>query len=278
MTATNPPLDQFDLEQIETDVFQGVCESQILPRIFGGQVISQALMAVLRTVEDKPCHSLHSYFLRPGEASVPITYEVERIRDGRSFATRRVTATQKGKAIFTLTASFQTYEEGLSHQIKMPDVPGPEGLLSEEVILKQNNKVDYYVHPVETRSVENVDYLNPVKREPVQHIWYRSKTELSDDYREHQCLLAYASDTRLFRTATFPHGLWKELMIASLDHSVWFHRPFRFDEWILLAMESPTTAGARGFTRGSMFNQQGELIASLAQEGMLRVIDPDKKK
>ena len=281
MTLIESVLAHLDLEQIETNLFRGISESLGPPRVFGGQVIGQALIAALRTVDARPCHSLHGYFLRPGDPAVPIIYEVDRIRDGRSFTTRRVVAIQKGEAIFSMSASFQVHEEGLTHQVDMPDVPLPEDLPSEEEVFERHKKdmtpelikIMKRDRPVEMKRVEDVNYIKPVKREASQHIWFRSKKPLGDDMSHHQCLLAYASDMGLLSTATLPHGMsfMTGLMTASLDHAMWFHRDFSFDEWVLFAMDSPAAAGARGFNRGNMFSKDGSLIASVAQEGLMRV-------
>lgn len=286
MTLIDSVLEHLDLEQIETNIFRGISESLGPPRVFGGQVIGQALIAALRTVEGRPCHSLHGYFLRPGDPSIPIIYEVDRIRDGKSFTTRRIVAIQKGEAIFTMSASFQVMESGLTHQVDMPDVPRPDELPSEEEVFaaRKNDYPEEMLRammrdrPVEMKRVEDVNYLNPVKREPSQHIWFRSKKKLGDDIAHHQCLLAYASDMGLLSTATLPHGQsWMTgLMTASLDHAMWFHREFSFDEWVLVAMDSPGAAGSRGFNRGNMFALDGTLIASVAQEGLMRVVTPGK--
>ncbi len=281
LTLIDSVLEHLDLEQIETNLFRGISESMASGRVFGGQVIGQALIAALRTVEDRPCHSLHGYFLRPGDPDLPIIYEVDRIRDGGSFTTRRVVAIQKGEAIFTMNTSFHIHEEGLAHQVGMPDVPLPDELPTEAEVLERNKhlysddmlRFQQRDRPIEMRRVEPVNYARPEKMPPVQHIWYRSKKPLGDDYARHQCLLAYASDMGLLSTAQLPHGRsWMTgLMTASLDHSMWFHKPFSFDEWILIAMESTASAGSRGFIRASMFTQQGELICSVAQEGLMRL-------
>ena len=275
-------LDLLDLEQIEVNMFRGVSPAEGWQRVYGGQVIGQALVAAYRTVEDQSriAHSLHGYFLRPGDPDLPIIYEVDRIRDGGSFTTRRVVAIQKGEAIFTMNTSFHIHEEGLAHQVGMPDVPLPDELPTEAEVLKRNKhlysddmlRFQQRDRPIEMRRVESVNYARPEKMPPVQHIWYRSKKPLGDDYARHQCLLAYASDMGLLSTAQLPHGRsWMTgLMTASLDHSMWFHKPFSFDEWILIAMESTASAGSRGFIRASMFTQQGELIGSVAQEGLMR--------
>ena len=276
-------IDQLDLEQIETNLFRGTSEDLGTPRVFGGQVIGQALIAALRTVEGRHCHSLHGYFLRPGDPKRPIIYEVDRIRDGRSFTTRRVVAIQAGQAIFNMSCSFQLLEAGLSHQSEMPGVPLPDDIpddtdamaarleqfppMMREMMMRQS--------PIELKRVEPIDFLNPVKRAPKQHTWFRARHPLGDDIAMHQCMLAYASDMGILSTCTLPHGksFLTGLMTASLDHAMWFHRPFRFDEWILFEQDSPAAGGARGFNRGSMFTEAGLLIASVAQEGLIREID-----
>ncbi|MBD3649676.1 MAG: acyl-CoA thioesterase II [Pseudomonadales bacterium] len=273
-------IDQLDLEQIETNLFRGQSVAMGSPRVFGGQVIGQALIAASRTVDDRPCHSLHGYFLRPGDPAVPIVYDVDRIRDGRSFTTRRVVAIQKGEAIFNMSASFQVHEEGLSHQVSMPDVPGPDELpgeaerLASEDIPEPMREMMNVERPIEMKRVERVDFFNPEKRPPYQHAWLRARSPLPDDPALHQCVMAYASDMGILSTCTLPHGMsfMSGLMTASLDHAMWFHRPFRADEWILFAQDSPAASGARGFNRGSMFTRDGTLVASVAQEGLIRVV------
>ena len=273
-------LDHLDLEQIETNLFRGVSEESGMPRVFGGQVIGQALIAALRTVEERPCHSLHGYFLRPGDPTIPILYEVDRIRDGRSFTTRRVVAVQRGEAIFNMSASFQVHEEGLVHQSTMPDVPGPDELPSdEELAASRIDSLPEHMRemmnrerPIEMKRVEPHDYMNPVKSPPVANVWFRAREGLSNDMAMHQCLLAYASDMGILSTCLLPHGksFMTVMMTASLDHAMWFHNDFRFDEWILFCQDSPAAAGARGFNRGTMYSQDGTLIASVAQEGLIR--------
>ncbi len=279
-------LDHLGLEQIETNLFRGTSESTTFPRVFGGLVIGQALIAALRTIEDRPCHSLHGYFLRPGDPSIPIVYEVDRIRDGRSFTTRRVVAIQRGEAIFNMSASFQVVEEGLSHQNTMPDVPDPDELPNEEEIARRRAKefkgeLPVYIkemlnrdRPIELKRVESFDFMNPVKSEPVANVWIRAREPLPDDMAMHQCLLAYASDMGILGTCLLPHGksFMTGMMTASLDHAMWFHRDFRFDEWILFCQDSPASGGARGFNRGTMYSREGKLIASIAQEGLIRDI------
>ena len=283
MTLTDSIFEHLDLERIEANLFRGFAEDHGPDRVFGGQVIGQALIAAVRTVEGRPCHSLHSYFLQPGDPKVPILYGVDRIRDGGSFSTRRVVATQKGVPIFTMSASFQLIEDGLAHQVEMPDVPGPDELPSEEDLIKQcrtefpelDEQLLQMVHgerPIEIRRVEDFSYFKPKKMPPVKHIWYRSKKKLGEDPSRHQGLLAYASDVGLLSTSNMPHGrsFMTGLMMASIDHSIWFHRPFNFEDWVLIAMESTVSAGARAFIRASMFSRDGTLIGSATQEGLLR--------
>ena len=282
MTVLDSLVDQLDLEQIDINLFRGLSTSIGGPRVFGGQVLGQALIAALCTVEDRPCHSLHGYFLRPGDPEIPIIYEVDRIRDGKSFATRRIVAIQKGEAIFSMSASFQVVEPGLSHQCEMPDVPPPESCYSEDDLLTDNLSDNPELQarmaamrlnrPIEMRRVEPISFVNPVAREPIQHTWFRTKQSLPDEPAIHQCILAYASDMGLLSTCALPHGqsFFTGLQSASLDHAMWFHRNFRADEWVLFAMDSPLAGGSRGFNRGKMFTADGTLIASVAQEGLIR--------
>jgi acyl-CoA thioesterase-2 len=250
--------------------------------VFGGQVIGQALVAAARTVEGRNVHSLHAYFMRPGDPSVPIIYEVDRIRDGSSFTTRRVVAIQHGQAIFTMSASFQIDEPGLDHQITMPDVPPPEKLPSEAELKalfleSAPEPVKRYwqrERPIELRPVDLKHYISRDLLEPSQYVWVRTTGQLPDDPDIHRCVLAYASDMTLLDTALFAHGrsiFDSDLQAASLDHALWFHRPFRADEWLLYAEDSPSASGARGLTRGSLFSRDGLLIASVAQEGLIRL-------
>ena len=275
-------IDLLDLEQIEVNLFRGTSPKEGWQRVFGGQVIGQAMVAAGRTVEGRPAHSLHAYFLRPGDPKVPILYEVDRIRDGTSFTTRRVVAIQHGKAIFNLAASFQVDEPGLEHQIAMPDVPGPEGLASEVELRKQQaHKLPDSWHatflrprPIEVRPIDPIDEFAPDKRAPFQNVWFRAVDRLPDDRMLHQNVLAYASDLTLLDTSTYPHGVswWSDnFQTASLDHAMWFHRDFRADDWLLYAQDSPRAAGARGFNRGSVFTRDGELVASVTQEGLIRM-------
>ena len=275
-------IDQLDLEQLEVNLFRGMSTTLGTPRVFGGQVIGQALIAASRTVEDRPCHSLHGYFLRPGDPTLPIVYEVDRIRDGRSFTTRRVVAIQKGEAIFNMSTSFQIEEPGFSHQIEMPKVPAPEDCLTEEsIITRAGDELTEQMHqmvndrPIEIRRVEPINMFKPEPRPAFQNVWFRARSTLPEDSALHQCMLAYASDLGILGTCTLPLGksFFTGLMTASLDHAMWFHRPFKVDEWILFAQDSPSATGARGFNRGNMFTEAGILIASVAQEGLIRDVD-----
>jgi acyl-CoA thioesterase-2 len=270
-----------DLEPLERNLYRGRSPQVGWQRVFGGQVIGQALVAANRTVEGRPAHSLHGYFMRPGDPSVPIIYEVDRVRDGRSFSTRRVLGIQHGEAIFSMSASYHNDEEGLSHAAAAPDVPGPEDLPDEaalrETMLREapENIRRYFERerPIELRPVDLRHYLSTEPLEPVQHVWVRCTDRLPDDPALHRAVLAYLSDMTLFDTALFPHGLSvfnRAVQVASLDHAMWFHRPFRADEWHLYAQDSPTSFGARGLTRGSIFARDGTLVASTAQEGLMR--------
>ncbi|MEO1173908.1 MAG: acyl-CoA thioesterase II [Myxococcota bacterium] len=270
------------LERIEHNLFRGQSQDLGWGRVFGGQVAGQALSAAVQTVpEDRVCHSLHAYFLRGGDPKLPIVYEVDRIRDGKSFTTRRVVAVQKGQAIFNLAASFQIAEAGYEHQDTMPTVPGPEGLKSQLELAKAvEDKLPDVLkaivlgdRPIEIRPIEPYNVMKPVARDPVNYAWYRTAGPLSDEPMLHQYMLAYASDFQLLGTALYPHGeTWMRpgMQVASLDHAMWFHRPFRFDDWLLYAMESPSAAGARGFGRGSFYTRDGTLVASTVQEGLIR--------
>ena len=269
------------LERIEENLFIGRPEASGLDRMFGGYVLAQALLSTVATVTMGHCHSLHSYFLRPEDPSEPILYEVDRVRNGKSFSTRRVAAVQKGRAIFIMTASFQLAEEGFVHQFKMPSVPPPEDLPTDiermekslHKVTEEQRKILCRERPIELKRVESIDFLNPKKRLPVQHIWLRSKEKLGDQYPEHQSFLAYASDMGLLSTSSLPHRMsWLNgLQTASLDHSMWFHDRFRMDKWILAVIESPTASNSRGFNRGLIFSADGALISSVSQEGLMRV-------
>jgi acyl-CoA thioesterase II len=270
-----------NLETLEQNLFRGLSPQVGWQRVFGGQVIGQALVAAYRTIEDRAAHSLHAYFLRAGDPKVPIIYEVDRIRDGNSFSTRRVVAIQHGQAIFSMAASFHRHEEGLIHQAKMPDVPQPEALPSEAELkehlvgrLPEPLKA-YWQHerPIEIRPVDLSRYTSPGKRTASQQVWIKATGELGDNLACNQCVLAYASDFTLLDTALIAHGRFvfdPSLMLASLDHAIWFHRPFRIDDWLLYSQDSPSSAGARAFCRGTLFTRSGELVASTAQEGLVR--------
>jgi len=275
--------DIFNLENLEHNLFRGRSPQDGWQRVFGGQVIGQALVAATRTVEgdDRAAHSLHGYFLLPGDPLAPIVYEVNRIRDGKSFTTRQVTALQHGQAIFSMGVSFHRAEQGFSHQVEAPAVPAPETLPSEAELLqdllpKLPEPIQRYWRrdrPVEMRPVDVRQYVSAEPREPQRSVWVRSNLDLSDDIGLHKCVLAYASDFFLLDTSLAPHSrnlFDPRMMMASLDHSLWFHRSFRADEWLLYTMDSPSASGARGFCRGSIFRRDGTLIASVAQEGLIR--------
>jgi acyl-CoA thioesterase-2 len=271
-----------DLEELELNVFRGQSSKEFRLRVFGGQVAAQALVAAGRTVECGVVHSLHAYFLRPGDPTKPILYQVDRIRDGKTFTTRRVVAVQSGRAIFHLSASFQAPESGPSHQMPMPEVPAPEAIPSfEERMGAALNDLPDDVRkwvtrerPIETRVVEWVNPFKPVARAPRQYVWIRAAGTLpAEPLLLHQCVMAYASDLTLLDTATLPHAIaWNDprYMMASLDHAMWFHRPFRADEWLLYAQESPSATAARGLCLGHLFQRDGTLVVSVVQEGLVR--------
>jgi acyl-CoA thioesterase-2 len=268
-----------DLEPIEENIFRGIQPNEERQRVFGGQVAGQALMAAGRTVEHGRVHSLHAYFLRPGDPTVPILYEVDRIRDGRSFTTRRVVAIQHGRAIFNMSASFADPEENaLEHQIPMPDVPAPETLapLFERLEPWRDELVDWFdrPHPIDQRHIGELPWHSKGAGEPYQRLWIRADGELPDDPLLHSCVATYASDMNLFDVILAPHEVnWDdpEFMGASLDHCMWFHRPFRADEWLLYDTDSPVAAHGRGLARGFLFERSGELCVTLAQEGLARL-------
>ncbi len=279
--ALDELLSILDLETLERNLFRGLSPQVGWQRVFGGQVIGQALVAANRTVEGRRAHSLHAYFLRAGDPAVPIIYEVDRIRDGGSFSTRRVVAIQHGHAIFSMAASFHKEEGGLEHQMAMPDVPPPEDLpseaeLKEQLIDRVPEPVKAYwqrERPIEIRPVDLSRYVSPEPRAPTQQVWIKATGELGDDLALNQCVLAYASDFTLLDTALIAHGRFvfdPDLMLASLDHAIWFHRPFRIDDWLLYVQDSPSSAGNRAFCRGTLFTRSGELVASAAQEGLVR--------
>ncbi|MYZ47864.1 acyl-CoA thioesterase II [Propylenella binzhouense] len=280
-------LDILDLEPLEHNLFRGRSPQAGWQRVFGGQVIGQALVAATRTVEPgRNVHSLHGYFMRPGDPTVPIVYQVDRIRDGKSFTTRRVVAIQHGQAIFSMSASFQVRESGLQHQMAMPDVPRPESLMSEEdmkalMMSSAPKPIRAYwerERPLEFRPVSLKHYVSRTKLEAVQRVWFRATGPLPDDPAIHDCVLAYASDMTLLDTSLFAHGrsvFDSDLQVASLDHAMWFHRPFRADDWLLYDQDSPNASGSRGLTRGAIYAPDGTLVASVAQEGLIRVRQSD---
>jgi acyl-CoA thioesterase-2 len=270
------------LERLDRDLFRGRSQDLGWGAIFGGQVVGQALSAAAQTVgEGRVVHSLHGYFMRAGDVSGSIVYQIDRLRDGKSFTTRRVVAVQEGEAIFSLEASFQADEAGLEHQDAMPDVPAPESLRSERE-LAQRLAAHLPAHllarataerPIEIRPVDVRDPLHPVVTQPRRKAWYRAVDQLPDDPALHRYLLAYASDFAFLGTALDPHGMsWLTpgMQLASLDHVMWFHRPFRFDDWLLYVVDSPSASGARGLVRGQFFDRAGRLVASTAQEGLIR--------
>ncbi len=281
MTDVKELIELLNLEKIEENIYRGANYQAPWKRVFGGQVLAQALNACQRTVpDDRLVHSMQGYFILAGDIGQPIVYEVERIRDGGSFSTRRVVAIQKGTPIFSMNASFQSIQDGLDHQISMPSVPSAEVLVSDEKlaeVFKEAAPEIYrsltFPRPLEFRPVEKLNPMSGKAYAPFRHVWVKAKGTLPDDIRVHQTILAYASDYNLLTTATLPH--WdkikpNELFLASLDHAMWFHRDFRIDEWLLYALDSPSASNARGFTRGSVFNQAGQLVASVVQEGLIR--------
>ena len=279
------------LERVEDNLFRGQSRDIGTKYVFGGQVLGQALSAAQATMdatgEPRDAHSLHAYFLRAGDIEAPIVYSVDRTRDGGSFSVRRVTAIQHGKPIFVMAASFQQHEQGAEHQLSMPEVPKPEDLdpspsLTAEQMLKLPTKVQRWLTrqgPFEFRHVYPRDELNPPKRPPFQQVWFRLSERVGDAPELHRALLAYASDFHLLGTATFPHGIsyyQPDVQMASLDHALWFHRAFRADEWLLYSIDSPSAQGGRGLARGQIFDRDGRLVASTAQEGLIRVVGADK--
>lgn len=281
MSAVDDLLRILDLEPLEVNLFRGQSPQTGWQRVFGGQVVGQALVAATRTVEGRFPHSLHGYFMRPGDPAAPIIYEVDRIRDGRSFVTRRVNGIQHGHAIFSMAASFHLDEEGYSHQMEAPKVPRPDELPSEKALKEQMMPTmpvairSYFERerPIELRHCDPLRYVDGKPRPPEQSVWIRATAPLPDDPAIHQCVLAYASDMTLLDAALVAHGstvFSGEIQAASLDHALWFHRPFRADEWLLYTQDSPFAGGARGFTRGRIYTEAGELVASVAQEGLIR--------
>ncbi len=289
-TAVAELLDILDLETLEHNLFRGRSPKTRWQRVFGGQVIGQALVAAQRTVDsDRHIHSLHGYFMLGGDPRVPIIYEVDRIRDGGSFTTRRVVAIQHGHAIFSMSASFQRHEDGLDYQAPMPIQPDPESLPSEKQLKEQFlrqapehvRKYWQRERPIEVRATSLEHYISDKKLPSEQYVWIRATAETPDNQPLQAAILAYASDMTLLDTSLFAHGrkvFDKDLQVASLDHSMWFHRPINMNEWMLYAQDSPSSSGARGLTRGSIYSKSGVLVASTAQEGLIRIRDLQRTK
>jgi acyl-CoA thioesterase-2 len=274
-----------ELERIEINLFRGESRDIGAPQVFGGQVLGQALIAACATVQNRIVHSLHAYFLRPGDFNAPIVYEVDRSRDGTSFTSRRVIAIQHGEQIFNMAASFQVPQQGLEHQLTMPQVPPPEELKDfdayrREILPHIPDKLRgmlRYERPFEFRPVHLPDYFKREKLSPVKHVWFRAVDGVPGDQTLHRSLLAYVSDYHLLDAAMLPHGIsWlrDDVRLASIDHAMWFHRDVRVDEWLLYAIDSPSASGARGLARGSIFARDGTLVASTGQEGLIRVLPP----
>lgn len=278
-------LDLLDVENIEENLYRGR-NSPDHHHVFGGQVLAQAIAAAYRTItEPRRLHSIHAYFLRAGDWNRPILYEVDRIRDGRSFTTRRVAAIQHGRAIFSMASSWQSEESGVEHSVPMPDVPQPESLRSDREayrkIAKTRPEVERFAwrfDAIDSRQVESILMVSRDAHPPMKHTWIRTRDQLPDDPEVHLCMLAYMSDLDFMSTSMLPHGRSPAresgIQGASLDHALWFHRPFRADEWLLFAKRSPSAAGARGFVRGQFFNREGELVATAAQECLIRATAP----
>jgi acyl-CoA thioesterase-2 len=288
--TTEELLQLMELEALEVNLFRGESRDIGTSRVFGGQVLAQSIIAASRTVDEGTIHSLHSYFLRAGDAEAPIVYDVDRNRDGRSFKSRRVVAIQHGRPIFTLAASFQLEQEGLDHQFEMPQVPMPEELSSESDIPEDRlEKVSPLLRrwftrtgPFDFRPTRITDVFNPHPQSPHSNIWFRLSEKIDVPDQMHRALLAYASDFHLVGTATLPHGIsfiQDDLLMASLDHGMWFHRPVRVDDWLLYSCDSPSSSGGRGLARGLIYDRKGRLVASTIQEGMIRVGKrPDRRK
>ncbi|MFY8274448.1 acyl-CoA thioesterase II [Pseudoalteromonas sp. SSDWG2] len=280
--ALDDLLSLLKLEEIELGLYRGASQDLGFKAVFGGQVMGQALSAAKETLpEGRVVHSLHSYFLRPGDAARPIVYDVENIRDGKSLSTRRVSAIQYGKPIFYMTASFSGESQGLEHQSTMPDVPAPEGLRSALDFYREH--AHQIPEPIRNKFISEkaidmrpVNFQNPFDpqvAEPVKHIWFKANGEMPDDQRIHNYLLAYASDFEFLPTALLPHGksfMHPNMQVATIDHAMWFHRPFRMDEWMLYSVDSPSASGGRGLVRGQFFDRQGNLVVSTIQEGVMR--------
>ncbi len=271
-----------DLEPLEVYLFRGESRDIGTPQVFGGQVLGQALTAASRTVIGRTVHSLHAYFLRRGDFNAPIVYQVDRSRDGQSFSNRRIVAIQHGEQIFNMTASFQVEQPGLEHQLRMPDVPPPEELsdsfrVDEDLLTRLPERVRLLLstqRPFEFRAVTRRAQLQQSGQPPARQVWFRTAAPVPDDEALHRCLLAYVSDFHLLETATLPHGiahLSGKAVVASIDHAMWFHRPLRVDDWLLYDVVSPSASGSRGFAHAKVFDRSGRLVASTAQEGLVRV-------
>lgn len=275
-------LNLLDLERIEENLYRGESTNVGSSRVFGGQVLAQSLNAAMRTIPaDRFLHSLHAYFTLPGDLDIPIVFQVEPVRDGGSFSTRRVKAIQKGEVIFFMAASFQLDQDGFDHQIEIPDVLRPDQLVNWEAMAEQfgdhlPENIKRFLNldrPIEFRPVELINPAMPGESKPFRHVWFRAKGLMPDDRRLHQSVLAYTSDYNLLTTALLPHGKvasFTNVQLASLDHAMWFHRDFRMDDWLLYAIDSPSASNARGFTRGNIFDLSGKLVASVVQEGLMR--------
>jgi acyl-CoA thioesterase-2 len=276
MNETSELTGLLDLEVIELDMFRGYTPPEERQRIYGGQVVAQALTAAYRTIQDRLCHSLHCYFIRPGDPKVPILFKVERGRDGGTFSTRRVIAIQHGQQIFNLAASFQTPEKGFEHQIDMPPVPAPDGLLNEQELRQkagQTGDGGGRTWPVEVRPADPPHFGAKQALDPRYSVWFRVTGALADDIALNQCALAYASDMTLLDASLRPHSVeWNSgrLQVASLDHALWFHQPSDLTQWHLFVQDSPSASGGRGFNRGDIFSHDGRLAASAAQEALIR--------
>ena len=288
--VVNELIDLLTLERLEENLFRGQSRDIGTKYVFGGQVLGQSLSAAQQTVDDaRTVHSVHAYFLRAGDINAPIVFDVDRSRDGHSFSVRRVTAIQHGQPILVFAASFQKQESGVEHQFHIPEVPQPEDvppqtLPSPDVLAGLSAKMQRWLSrmgPFEMRPVYPRDELNPSKRPPYQQVWFRLMDKIGDDADMHRAMLAYASDFYLLGTSTFPSGIsyyQHNVQMASLDHALWFHRPFRIDDWLLYSLDSPSASGARGLARGSIYTREGVLVASVAQEGLIRVMDATSEK
>ncbi|MFT6028901.1 MAG: acyl-CoA thioesterase-2 [Oleiphilaceae bacterium] len=280
-SVLNQLIDVLNLKKLDKHHYEGCSEDLGFRNVFGGQVCGQAMMAAYQTVDNLQAHSMHGYFLRAGDPSLPIQYEAQIIRDGRSFSARRIIARQYNKEIFTLNVSFQKAEKGLEHQFEMPETTEPDVLSSElemrrrfKHLIPENIREQFTRdRPIEIRPVNPINYSNPDKRSPYKQNWFRTVAALPDDLTLHHCILTYASDFGLLGTSMLPHGVsfaQKEMQVTSLDHAIWFHRPFRVDEWLLYDMDSPSACSGRGFNRGNIYNQKGQLVASVCQEALIR--------